>query len=166
MRTAPPQQFQIEPELEPDTWHERHRVLLQHFRQISPPGLLPGRQHLDPASIPKLLPYVILYDVVREGEIRLRFRLVGTAIRQWIGSELTGRYTDEVSDVSVLMDVLRPAIEDGRAVWRRWPRLVQTSDSYSFMEALLLPLAEDGRHVEMLLGLYQAYDIDGRPLDF
>ncbi len=157
--------IQIGPELQPETWHERHRALFDYWRSIAPEGRLPARAHFDPAAVPKLLPYLSLYDIEHTPRLRLRFRLAGTALRQWTGLELTGRYTDEISDVSALMERLAPAIAAGEGLWRRWPRLVQVSDSYSFMEALLLPLADDGRHVDMLLGLYLAYDVNGQPLD-
>lgn len=159
-------QTQTGADLDPDQWQERHRALFDYWHSIAPGenSLLPGRRHFDPLAVPRLLPYLILYDVERQPRLRLRFRLVGTMVGQWIGTELTGYYTDEVSDVSELMQVLAPAIEQGQGVWRRWPRLLRSAESFSVMEALLLPLAEDGRQVDMLVGLYQAGDIDGRPL--
>lgn len=159
-------QIQTGADLDPGHWQERHCALFDYWHGIAPSegGLLPGRRHFDPLAIPQLLPYLILYDVERQPRLRLRFRLVGTMVGQWIGTELTGYYTDEVSDISELMQVLGPAIEQGLGVWRRWPRLLRSAESFSVMEALLLPLAEDGRQVDMLVGLYQAGDIDGRPL--
>lgn len=157
--------IQVGPDLAPESWHERHRALFEYWRGLSPADRLPSRAHFDPAAVPRLLPYLILYDVERAPHIRLRFRLAGTALRQWLGMELTGRYTDEVSDVSTLMESLGPAIEAGQGLWRRWPRIAQVSDAYSFMEALLLPLADDGRKVDMLIGLYLAYDVTGQPLE-
>src|SRR5579864_7045143 len=51
--------------------------------------LMPRRADLDPVDIPKLLPHIMLTDVVGPG--RYRYRLIGTEIEQAQGMHATGR---------------------------------------------------------------------------
>jgi hypothetical protein len=48
---------------------------------------MPARRDLDPCDIPKLLPYVMIVEKVDD---RFRWRLVGTAVAQEAGRDLTG----------------------------------------------------------------------------
>jgi hypothetical protein len=54
-------------------------AIYDYWRRIAPgPGLLPGRQHLDPADIPKLLLSVRLLGTPP----RFRARRIGTALQR------------------------------------------------------------------------------------
>ncbi len=55
---------------------------------------LPGRADIDPTEIPRLLPDVMLVDVLPEG--RYRYRLIGTENSAAHGVSATGRFLDEV----------------------------------------------------------------------
>src|SRR5690242_1355091 len=55
-------------------------ALYDYWRSKAPgEGLLPGRRHIDPVDIPRLLPNVWLLDVVDDPR-RFRVRLVGGAL--------------------------------------------------------------------------------------
>lgn len=141
----------------------RLRCLADYWRAARPaPGLLPGRQHLDPAEIPKLLPWLCLFDVARPGP-RFRYRLVGTALVRMMDQDPTGRWLDEVHPAfrgSVaypqFVEVAEDAVPD---YWRGRPSFHTTKDFVS-MERLLLPLARDGRTVDMLVSV-TAYEARG-----
>ena len=55
---------------------------------------MPCRADIDPTEIPRLLPHVMLVDVLDGG--RYRYRLIGTENASAHGFEATGRYLDEV----------------------------------------------------------------------
>src|ERR1051326_8762365 len=55
---------------------------------------MPRRRDIDPTEIPKLLPDVMLVDVLPGGHYR--YRLIGTGNTQAHGVHATGRYLDEV----------------------------------------------------------------------
>src|ERR1051325_7524125 len=55
---------------------------------------MPARADLDPAEIPRLLPHVMLVEVLGPG--RYRYRLIGTENAQAHGMNATGRLLDEV----------------------------------------------------------------------
>ena len=55
---------------------------------------MPRRSDIDPLDIPKLLPHVMLVEVLPVG--RYRYRLIGTENTDAQGVHATGRYLDEV----------------------------------------------------------------------
>lgn len=139
--------------------------MVSYYRSILPADRLPGRRHFDPLDIPMLLPNVWLIDVLRDDEMRFRYRLMGTRIAATLNVEATGRYLDEVhpdfaaSPVrTALLDVVetrRPSFRAGRPL--AWPR-----DTLQSLERLYLPLADDGAVVDMILGFTVFLLKDGR----
>jgi len=138
----------------PETWHPATRQLYEYWLSIRPPVGLPGRQHVDPAAIRALLPYVFIVDVSRQ-PLRFRYRLVGTAYRELMGCDLTGAYFDVVHPGFTgairrhyieAVEQRRPAYRKGRAMHaredRRWP----------MVERVITPLAKNGVDVDMILG--------------
>src|SRR5271156_7010638 len=74
----------------PANAHAKIRAVYDYWLGKAPDaGKLPGRQHLDPIHIPKLLENIWLIDVVGAAA-RLRFRLIGGA-SQRIGSPPNAR---------------------------------------------------------------------------
>ncbi|MDY0872197.1 PAS domain-containing protein [Dongia rigui] len=55
---------------------------------------LPDRADFDPSTFTPLLPFLLLSEV--EQPFRLRYRLIGTAVRDVAGSNFAGRYLDEI----------------------------------------------------------------------
>src|SRR3546814_944585 len=55
---------------------------------------MPGRDDIDPAEIKALLPYVLLTDVHHQPP-RVFIRLVGTAVAEAAGRNLTGQWLHE-----------------------------------------------------------------------
>jgi hypothetical protein len=119
-----------------------------------PDGGLPGRADIDPLDFQGLLGQVFLLDVVGRPARDFRFRLFGTEMVQVYGQDLTGRLLSELDDrdyaAALRPDYVTtatsglPSVRRGRLEWAK-------RDHISY-ERLLLPLAEDGRQVDMLLG--------------
>jgi len=78
--------------------------------------LPPGRDLLDPASIPALLPNIMLVEF-ETAPFRVRVRLTGTLIDDASGTNLTGTYLDDFHD-GVNDAAIRPVIADYRQVWQ------------------------------------------------
>ncbi len=143
-----------------------HPVLLALFNywiDLRRGNGLPPRAAIDPARIPrKALPSVMLLDVLHQETappaVRLRFRLVGTAVvelREGMRPrDPTGRYLDEVEFregaegpirfyTAVAIEG-RPGVQT-QAYSQRHPRF------RGIYHRLALPLSDDGRRVNMLL---------------
>lgn len=113
---------------------------------------MPGRRDIDPTEMPRLLPYLLLIDVLRR-PLDFRYRLVGTEVRNLSKEDYTGRRFSEV-----------PGKGQGSVVWQNCEQVVLTKAPYSRTppyvgpdryvrdcESLLLPLSDDGRTVDMIL---------------
>lgn len=127
-------------------------------------GRLPGRRDIVPSEIKPLLSFVILSEVLRD-PFDIRFRLVGTKVVEMNNVDLTGRHLNYgVSD---------PAWRDyWTAIYRRVAETGEPAfgaDTYEYrdrshagLEWCLLPLAADGRNVDMIFEL-EAYPPGSRP---
>jgi len=118
-------------------------------------GVLPGRQHVWPADLSDLLRHVWLCDVQRE-PLRFRYRLLGTMIAHVVGRDQTGEWLDEVHEnftASAAYADFVSAIETGAGVYYKGRPLFHLDKDYVGMERLLLPLARNGRDVDMILGI-------------
>src|SRR5574338_363217 len=76
----------------------RHDVLKQleaYWQAKKGARRAPARADLDPIDIPVLMPHLLLLDV-EAGSCRIRFRLMGTAVANGLGRDLTGRYLEEL----------------------------------------------------------------------
>lgn len=148
-------------------WHPALVEIYRHWLSLCPgEEELPGRQHLDPAAFPHLLPQVWLVDVARD-PMRFRYRLVGTRIDQVTGVNLTGKWMDEIHPRSHIEGAgfqrYYRAAESGLPSWRRGRPLFWYA-KVAEIENVLLPLARDGRTVDMLLAHTRFYGSDGTEL--
>jgi hypothetical protein len=140
----------------PDDCDWRIRRLYEYWRGLRPAaGGLPGRQHIDPAAIRELLPWVWMVDVERN-LLRFRYRLVGTEQVAAMQGDMTGRYLDEAHS-RFLTGLTYPdyvaAAERAEVRFHRGPPVFHINKDYVLIERLLLPLAADGREVDKLLAI-------------
>ncbi len=124
---------------------------------------MPSRRDIDPASLPRLLPNVLLLDVVpadklgidRSGlAIRFRWRLAGTRIVHVVRGEPTGKWLDqlELNLGDPFLAFCRMTVLERRPTCHiaRWQDLDGKTKP---LTRGLLPLSEDGRRVNMLIGI-------------
>lgn len=123
-----------------DYWRARHRA-----------SLLPGRRDIDPLDLGFILGDLVLVDVLRD-PLRLRYRLIGANIVVRNQRDLTGAMLDEHPDTVFRPTALRfygGIATGGRPDAER--RDMLTGDQVRRYEILGLPLAADGRTVDMIL---------------
>lgn len=117
---------------------------------------LPGRQHLDPIEMKAFLESVILFDVVRtDGHARFRHRLNGTEFDGIFGADVTGMFIEHTGSLEHFDDLYRrfsAVADDGVLVYGMAPSPA-TKLNFVAYEHLTLPLATDGRTVDMLFGV-------------
>jgi hypothetical protein len=153
-----------EPLSDPDftTLDPRFRWMRDYLHGIAPPARLPSRHHVEPPAFGRLLPFINLVDVERDGEdLRFRFRLVGTAQSIVAGREITGKYVEE----AVLPEyVYRIRANMALAVARGMPvydafAMPHPGREFIQTERVYFPLASDGTTVDMIL-ILNAYPQD------
>ena len=129
-------------------WRDK-RALMTH-------GMLPGRQHLDPAGMRSFLPYVVLFDVERNGaHYRFRHRLTGTHFADIFGRDVTGMYIEHagsLEDFDVVYRRFSCVVDDKALVYGVSPSPLRERN-FPRYEHLTLPLATDGATVDMLFGV-------------
>ena len=141
----------------------RLREAYDYWRcKIAGPAI-PRRSDIDPTEIPKLLPDVMLVDVLPQG--RYRYRLIGTENALAQGMNATGRYLDEFlpgpeykAHVIALYD---ECVGSRRALYseclfmapgRRAPE--------RHTKVLFMPLSEDGESVNIVFVMQVFFYMD------
>lgn len=115
---------------------------------------LPAREDFDPLEFPKLLPNVILMDVLPP-EGRLKVRLVGTLVVQMFGGDYTGLYLDQIDFGEMrqkILDEYGAAAQSADAVFTDH-RFRKLGGGLVDIERVILPLSQDGQRVTMLFAL-------------
>jgi hypothetical protein len=134
-----------------------------YWRRKAAGRAMPRRADIDPTEIPKLLPDVMLVDVLPEG--RYRYRLIGTENTQAQGMNATGRYLDEVlpgpeykGHVIALYD---ECVFSRRALYSECLFMSpQQRATERHTKVLFMPLAEDGDTVNMVFVMQVFFYID------
>lgn len=125
-------------------------------------GDLPGYQDINLGEMPDLVPYVWLIDVAHR-PMRFRFHTIGSVLVTWAGEDNTGKWFDEVwptYDPAVFVEV----VERRQPSWTRGPSAFRPERRDYEIERVRLPLARDGKTVDMILALSVFFDRDGREI--
>ena len=80
-------------------------------------GAAPERALLDPPRLKALLPYIYIAEFEDE-PFRVRYRLTGTAVDEWLGVSVVGHYLDEFlaeAAKSTALNIARQKIFDSLA---------------------------------------------------
>jgi hypothetical protein len=71
------------------------REMYEYWRGKCAGRSMPRRGDIDPAEITKLLPHMMITEMLEQGT-RYRYRLAGSAVTEAFGRSLTGHYVDEL----------------------------------------------------------------------
>jgi hypothetical protein len=124
-----------------------------YWRKKAAGRAMPRRADIDPIEIPRLLPDIMLVDVVECG--RYRYRLIGTGNTQAQGMTATGRYLDEVLPGSEykahVIGLYDECVQRRRGVYSECLFLSpERLAPERHTKVLFLPLSEDGERVNMV----------------
>jgi len=153
----------------PDDCASKIRALFEYWQSIHPESGLPGRCHFDPVDVPSLLSSIWMVDVER-APLRFRFRLVGTEIVKVTDHDHTGRWLNEVYPgfpTSKAFGFYRDCALEARPAYRKGKVPARSGRKTIEAEQLTLPLAANGRDVDILLiiTLYADLPLSERPWD-
>lgn len=120
----------------------------------------PTRAEILPFEIPQLLPYVMLMDAC-PNEAEARFRLAGESVNRFYGFNVRGLTWGEVR-ARILADGGTPSVgsvnrqygrvaSGGVGAYRQGVSIRRTT-SHLFYARILLPLSDDGLHVDAMIG--------------
>jgi hypothetical protein len=116
---------------------------------------MPQRADIDPTEIVRLLPYIFMVDVERD-PLRFRYRLIGTAICEFLGRDFTGRMVDATNyrpeQAAELQKINGTVVETARPVGCKGTLFYVPGREWLLTEAILLPLGKDGINVDIIFG--------------
>jgi len=127
------------------------KALLAYWRSKCGARAMPARRDIDPAEIPRLLPWVMLLDAQLG---RVRYRLVGARIENAYGIAMTGKSIEEILPQGRLSFAQRTTsltFADGCRLASYCPMITARGIEFGATR-LMLPLSDDGAHVDMILG--------------
>ena len=138
--------IEVEELLEPEFLQA---VVYWHTRRGA--KLMPARADLNPVDLVKILPKVMLVDVLPQAP-HFHFRVVGTNIADWIKFDATGQTLDAVEPENYRRMLFATYMECAGARTPIAHRILWDShDVPHRYKRLIMPLASDGRNVDMLL---------------
>ena len=133
-----------------------HEEMFAYWASLRQGGRLPGRDAIHPQHFKRYLPTISLIDVSADPR-DYRLRLAGTGLYSVYGREITGRTLEDVyaapaaaywrTELDKVVDSRRPGVGVHNLSWRGAPHLS--------ILWLRMPLASNGRDVDMILG----YDV-------
>lgn len=130
-------------------------LLYGYWQKKNKKKRLPGRKDIDPVEMRQFLAHTALIDVVEgAGPKKFRFRLVGTHIVDVHGTELTGQFIEDVDVGESWQEALaicQYTTENGKPAFQAGEYRRKSDEARFNFERLVLPLAGDGRSVDMLL---------------
>lgn len=136
----------------------RLQRLLRYWQEKRGGRAMPAREDLDPLDMPWMLGDLSLVEVHREaqreehGNLRYRFRLVGSRVVERLGYDMTGKWLDALPGPDYRAYLVEAF---GEVVTRATPLSEQPNmvidHSVHHYEILRLPLAADGHRPDMLM---------------
>lgn len=130
------------------------QALFGYWDAVRGDRAMPSRQDIDPTAIPKLLPWVFMYNVLADGS-GYTIRLAGDELSAFVGSNPIGQpagstMTPRGAEVLFkVLDAVRtervPKFRAGKAYW-------QPDRTYRDFEGCFLPLSPDGQTVNIIFG--------------
>jgi len=140
-----------------------HEELFAYWASLRQGGRIPGRADIRPEDFKRLLPTVSLIDVIDGLRRDYRLRLAGTGLYSVYGREITGRSLGDVygakaadywrTELDKVVEERRPGVGCHSLAWR--------GSSHMSLLWLRLPLATDGRNVDMILGYDAVVGVQG-----
>jgi hypothetical protein len=133
---------------------DRLREAYEYWRKKAGARALPGRSDIDPVEIPRLLPHIMLVDVL--GASLYRYRLVGTEIATAMGVNATGRLVHEMLREdgyrAYVLDLYDTVVRERRALYTENVFLTARHGvTERNTKRIMLPLSSDGEIVNMVL---------------
>jgi len=149
--------------VDPEKLLPLHREMFDYWLAKKPGSGLPARADFDPVDFPNIIPWVLMLDVVPTSSApRYRFRLFGTGLVKRAGKDLTGLYLEdafpESQQQAYFFDAVDLVIRDAEPVGYLGHSMILGRE-YIQVVGLLLPLASNGRDVDIILGVNLKRDL-------
>ncbi len=133
--------------------HPSLRRLFAYWDEKRAGRIAPARDEIDPVDVPDILPNMFIYRVL-DGGADFRMSLFGTALVEVFRRDFTGETFEKIfngPDREAIRAEYRQVAVEARPVCVRHDASWINRDHVEY-ERLLLPLSDDGKTVNRLLG--------------
>jgi hypothetical protein len=135
----------------------RHLDLYSYWLSKRNGRIMPARRDMDPVELGKLLPFLCIVDKPAD---ELRYRLMGTGMVRDLGRDLTGQPLHAYAGNTLEMAAPTQAVGErvfanAQPVFAITHRATEHGTIHN-SSCLLLPLSDDGRHVNMYINSHAA----------
>lgn len=137
------------------------RRFAEYWEGLRAERAMPSRRDLDPAAFVFCLPNVLLMDL-SYSPLRVRYRLVGTAVVALSKLDFTGRYLDEISFPNPHFDwlgVYQQMIDERQPLYGSVP-LESTLGERKY-DLGLFPLSSDGGRIDKAIAVEDYEPVGG-----
>ncbi|HLG88357.1 MAG TPA: PAS domain-containing protein [Alphaproteobacteria bacterium] len=130
---------------------ERHRALLRYWRSKGHDGTIPRRADIEPLEIPRLLPNLLLWDVVDDD---YECRLSGSEVDLSMGTVMKGCRLSDIKCplIGEAKDEF-DAVRDGELASFAERTMGWLGKPYLYYRHLLMPLLDDHGRIRILISL-------------
>lgn len=135
------------------------RALFELWVDQKSDGNLPARSDFTPFTLRLFLGNIMLVDVLRDeprgadGRWKFRARLVGTNIANAVNNDITGQNMNEIEGLEAVVGRCQTLADSAEPYYVSGAPLTCLDDKYLGYDALALPLAKNGKDVDMILCL-------------
>ena len=139
----------------------RLRTVYEMWKDLRGHRLAPKRAEIMPARLRGILPSTFMIDVIDGGE-DFRLRFAGERIIQFMGRRYAGTLLSQLRG-SVFFDNMAHMFERSvatKAPLARGPvQASLTGKEFLEVEAMVLPLSEDGAEIQALFGAFESWQL-------
>src|SRR5580658_4813296 len=126
---------------------------------------MPSRADIRPAEMKEHLGWIILLDALRDGS-DFRYRTIGTRVTQYLLADATGKTISEAmapygQEAAAAMLEFHRMAADGKVPVRAHGDADWLGRTFFEVDALFLPLSDDGVQVNMILSAFTFAVSDG-----
>lgn len=128
--------------------------VLSIWRAASGRPALPARRDIDPVDLPRdVLPHVMLIDVEWIPDLRLRWRLIGTALTKLMERDMTGRWWHDIYDPAMLSQMTTglDSLFSEKGPIRSIGTAPLENKKHLVLETVTMPLSDNGSDINMLI---------------
>ena len=141
--------------------NERLVEVIDYWHEIRSDRKMPAHGDMDVLDVPRhLLPHLELIEVLRDPDLRFRWRLIGTHVTTAVARDATGKYYDELyqgGDFDTVSGPFKWVAENAEPLrWYGTSGFV--GKDWQAYEGVYLPMSDDGEIVDMILGAVH-YDL-------
>lgn len=135
---------------------DKQRDLYSYWLKIKADHEIPSREDFSPMDIPHVLSSIWMADVIDNGELNFKLRLVGTDIAHAFQHQAASVPLDELSFSGPIIERLIALVETRKPYYFQGVFPLEDTD-YNYYSSISLPFSTDGEKVDIIISSVHCY---------